>query len=64
VVAFWGGIGIRVPRGWRVVLDATTIMGGLLDMTEPAPDTAPQLVVRGSIIMGGVEVRHTAELPA
>jgi hypothetical protein len=64
VVAFWGGIGIRVPRGWRIVLDATTIMGGLLDMTEPAPDTAPQLVVRGSIIMGGVEVRHTADLPA
>ena len=64
VLAFWGGIEIRVPRGWRVVSQASVILGGMADMTDEARDNAPQLVIRGGVIMGGVEVRHPRELPA
>ncbi len=59
VLAFWGGIGIRVPRGWNVVDRTTAILGGVEDKTDGAPEGAPRLIVRGTVIMGGLELRHT-----
>ena len=58
VLAFWGGIEIRVPRGWHVVAHVAPILGGYEDKTDTAPENAPRLVIRGSAIMGGIEVRH------
>jgi hypothetical protein len=58
VLAFWGGIDIRVPRGWRVVNQVTPILGGVVDKTDEAPAGAPTLIIRGSVIMGGMEVKH------
>ena len=57
VLAFWGGIEIRVPAGWNVVGQVAQIFGGFEDKTAPGDPTAPRLVVRGSAIMGGVEVK-------
>lgn len=59
VMAFWGGIGIRIPQGWNVVDRTVAILGTVDDQTDEAPETAPRLVVRGTVIMGGVELRHT-----
>lgn len=61
VVAFWGGIDITIPKGWRVENHAIALLGGVNDKTAPAPETAPRLVIRGSAIMGGVEVKHSKE---
>ena len=61
VLAFWGGIEIKVPRGWKVIYDVTVLLGGLVGKTDPAPEGAPRLVIRGSAIMAGVEVRHPRE---
>jgi len=61
VLAFWGGIGIKVPRGWEVVSRVTPILGGYDDKTSEAPDGAPRLIIRGAAIMGGIEVRHPRE---
>jgi hypothetical protein len=59
VLAFWGGIEIRVPRGWRVRTEVVPILGGVVDKTErDVPAGAPTLIIRGSAIMGGVEVKH------
>ncbi len=59
VLAFWGGIEIRVPRGWRVDNQVVAILGGIVDKTErDVPADAPTLIIRGSAIMGGVEVKH------
>jgi hypothetical protein len=59
VLAFWGGIEIRVPRGWRVENQVLAILGGIVDKTErDVPAGAPTLIIRGSAIMGGVEVKH------
>jgi hypothetical protein len=59
VFAMWGGIELIVPVGWKVVGDVTPILGGFDDSTVPPTDpSAPTLVVRGIVIMGGVEVRH------
>ena len=64
VLAFWGGIEIFVPRGWQVIAHVAPILGGYEDKTESAPAGAPRLVVRGSAIMGGIEVRHPKESAA
>ena len=59
VLAFWGGIEIRVPRGWRIDNQVLAILGGVVDKTEQdVPAGAPTLILRGSAIMGGVEVKH------
>ncbi len=63
VLAFWGGIDIRVPRGWAVESHVTALLGGFSDRTVPptAPD-APRLILRGSAIMGGIEVKHPKDV--
>jgi hypothetical protein len=61
VLAFWGGIEIRVPRGWKVVGKVAAILGGYEDRTVAPPEGAPRLIVRGSAIMGGIEVRNPRE---
>ena len=61
VLAFWGGIGLKVPHGWDVVGRVTPILGGFEDKTADAPDGAPRLIVRGAAIMGGIDVRHPRE---
>jgi len=59
VLAFWGGIDIRVPRGWRIENRVTPILGGVVDKTDGnAAEGAPRLIIRGSAIMGGVELKH------
>lgn len=59
VFAMWGGIEIIVPVGWRVVGEVTAILGGFDDSTVPPLDpAAPTLVVKGTAMMGGIEVKH------
>lgn len=59
VFAMWGGIEIRVPEDWTVIGRVTPLLGGFEDKTR-APQTANahRLIVRGFVIMGGVEVKH------
>jgi hypothetical protein len=57
VFALWGGIALIVPEGWRVESDVTPILGGFQDSTtRPEGDAPPTLLVRGSVVMGGIEV--------
>jgi predicted membrane protein len=59
VFAMWGGIEIRVPENWTVIGRVTPLMGGFEDQTRaPKEATAHRLIVRGFVIMGGVEVKH------
>lgn len=58
VLAFWGGIEIRVPDDWIIVPQVFPFMGGFDDKTGPRPAGArKRLVVRGLAFMGGVEVK-------
>jgi hypothetical protein len=61
VLAFWGGIEIIVPRTWRTEAQVTALLGGMTDRTDPVAD-GPRLIVRGSAIMGGIEVRNPKEV--
>jgi predicted membrane protein len=59
VFAMWGGIEIRVPENWTVVGRVTPIMGGFEHKTRPAQGSnTHRLIVRGVVIMGGVEVKN------
>jgi hypothetical protein len=61
IFAFWGGIEIRVPEDWVVVTRAIPLMGGVVDKTvtpHPAPAIVKRLVVRGIVVMGGVEIKN------
>ncbi|UVW30318.1 cell wall-active antibiotics response protein [Massilia sp. H6] len=58
VFAVWGGVTLKVPPDWTVILDGTPIMGGFEEKTIAPPDNSKRLLVRGYAIMGGVEVRN------
>jgi predicted membrane protein len=58
VFAFWGGVTLKVPTDWTIVLQGTPILGGFEEKTVSPPDNGKRLVVRGYAIMGGVEVRN------
>lgn len=58
VFAVWGGVTIKVPPDWTVILHGTPILGGFEEKTVLAPDSSKRLIVRGYAIMGGVEVRN------
>lgn len=62
VLAFWGGIDIVVPDGWQVIDRVSPILGGLSDKTAPARQNAPRVIVRGTAIMGGVEVKNSGNV--
>lgn len=57
VLAWWGGIEITVPPGWQVINRVVEVLGAFEDKTASAPANAPRLVIRGSVIMAGIEVK-------
>lgn len=58
VFAAMGGISIKVPADWTVILHGTPILGGFGEKTIAPPNDAKRLVIRGYAIMGGVDVRN------
>jgi len=58
VFTIWGGINIKVPPDWSVVLNGTPVMGGFSEKTVSAPNSGKRLVITGYAVMGGVEVRN------
>ena len=59
VFTVMGGHEIKVPETWSVVTKAVPIMGGIEDRTRaPQAPQAPRLVLRGFIMMGGVEIKN------
>ena len=57
--AFWGGVDIRVPEDWEVQVKGFAILGGYGDKTRGvAGEGRKVLIVRGTAIMGGVEVKN------
>lgn len=61
VFAMWGGVDIAVPQGWSVSVQGFPLLGAFEDHTVPTlgGESTQRLVVRGLVIMGGVDVKHT-----
>lgn len=59
IFAFWGGIELKVPEDWTVIVQATPIMGGVEDTTHrPKGETKKKLIIKGTAIMGGAEIKN------
>ncbi|MES2901686.1 MAG: DUF5668 domain-containing protein [Pseudomonadota bacterium] len=58
VFAAMGGITLKVPPDWTIVMHGTPIMGGFDEKTITPPDNSKRLIIKGYVIMGGVEVRN------
>lgn len=61
VFSFWGGVEIQLPQGWAVDVRVVPFMGGFDEKGRsgrPVPADAPRLLIRGFVVMGGLEVRH------
>jgi predicted membrane protein len=62
IKAIMGGVELRVPDDWSIVIRGTPIMGAFEDKTRPRrdDDQAPvqRLVIEGMALMGGVEIRN------
>lgn len=56
--AFWGGIEIKVPQDWSVVVQGTPVLGAFDDKTVRVGDGNKVLVIRGVALMGGVDVKN------
>jgi hypothetical protein len=55
----WGGIEIYVPENWEVVGEVVPFMGGF-EMKTGAGSAERRLIVRGGVMMGGIEVKRRA----
>jgi Domain of unknown function (DUF5668) len=58
VFVMWGGIEIKVPEEWEVVNRGSAFLGGFENKTRPLPNATRRLLVTGTAIMGGVEVKN------
>jgi predicted membrane protein len=57
--ALWGGIEIKVPQEWSVVVQGTPILGAFDDKTvRVGGDGSKVLVIKGIALMGGVDIKN------
>jgi predicted membrane protein len=58
VFALMGGIAIKVPADWSIVVNAVPVLGGVDDRTVPPMNPGKRLVIEGEAILGGIELRN------
>jgi predicted membrane protein len=58
--AIFGGVEIVVPETWNVIVRGAGIFGGYADESHhpPASAPAPELIVQGVAIFGGVNIKN------
>ena len=54
----WGGIEIIVPPDWVVEPQVSVYAAAFEDKTRPPVQPAGRLIVRGTAVMGGIEVKN------
>ena len=53
-----GGMKIRVPETWKVVSRVNTVLGGYKDNTRNPANDDHRLVLKGTVLMGGLQVSN------
>lgn len=57
--AMWGGIEIWVPEDWEVRMNVTALLAGSEDKTQRSGGAgAKVLIIRGTALMAGIEVKN------
>jgi predicted membrane protein len=58
VFVMWGGVELRVPNDWVVINQGSPILGGIEDQTENAANASKRLMIKGVVLMGGLEIKN------
>ncbi len=58
VFALLGGVEIRVPQDWEVQVKGNAVLGGMEDKSNTLNGGTKVLIVTGTAIMGGVEIKN------
>ncbi len=58
IFAVWGGVELKVPADWVVELRGLPILGGFDDKTRHPREQSKRLIIKGMVIMGGVEIKN------
>ena len=58
ISAMMGGVEIRIPETWSLETRIVPLLGGVEDKTIPPRDSSKVLVLQGSVLMGGVEIKN------
>ena len=58
VFSLMGADHIIVPPNWKVMVQVTPIMGGVEDKSRPIMGGNQFLYIRGTVLMGGVEISN------
>jgi hypothetical protein len=59
IFAAFGGVDVKVPPDWQVVVRGLPIFGGVDNKAKaPAGENAPQLEVNATVIFGGVDIKR------
>ncbi|MCP9747286.1 cell wall-active antibiotics response protein [Lacihabitans sp. CS3-21] len=57
-----GGLELRVPKEWNVMIDVLPIMGGVEDQITKFPESVvnkeKKFYLSGNVVMGGVEIKR------
>lgn len=56
LVAIFGGLKLRIPKGWAVKSEGIGIIGGFDNRTDSSTKTGPVIHLKGVAIFGGVEI--------
>ena len=59
IFVLMGGVEIKVPAGVRIISDIGAVLGGVEVKPDPkAGKNLPVLILTGTVVMGGVEVKY------
>ncbi len=59
VNAIFGGVVLKVPQDWRIVIEGAPIFGAFENKTNNhSTKESPVLTIKGSVAFGGVEVKN------
>lgn len=53
-----GGIDIKIPTDWTVIVNGIPLMAGIEDKSVPPVNPSKRLVITGFLVMGGMEIKN------
>ena len=49
---------MRVPEDWTIIIDAFPFLGAFDDKTRPPKEITKRLIIRGTAVMGCVDIKN------
>ena len=58
IETFMGGVAIKVPPDWQVLVQVSPTLGAVEDKTVPPMNPSKRLIVKGEVVVGGIELKN------